>query len=212
MLAKLEKPVLVLNKNWTVIGTSPLYKTLNLLFSTDRDGRPKAVIIDEGCVPHTWEEWSKLKVVEGQEAINTVRFSFRVPEVVKLNKYDRLPRQTVVFSRLNIFKRDEYRCQYCGVRPGSEELTIDHILPKCKGGKTTWTNCVLSCVGCNSIKGDKACEEVVNSKFPKGMKLLKQPIHPKLKDIKLPLIYQSWKQWLSDVYWNVELENQNKQL
>lgn len=212
MLAKLEKPVLVLNKNWTVVGTSPLYKTLNLLFSTDRDGRPKAVIIDEVCVPHTWEEWSKMKVLEGQEAINTVRYSFRIPEVVKLNKYDRLPRQTVIFSRLNIFKRDEYKCQYCGIRPGSEELTIDHILPKCKGGKTTWTNCVLSCVTCNSIKGGRACEEVVNSKFPKGMKLLKQPIHPKLKDIKLPLIYQSWKQWLSAAYWNVELENQNRQL
>lgn len=210
MLAKLEKPVLVLNKNWTVIGTSPLYKALNLLFTTDNTGKPKAVIIDEACTPHTWEEWSKLQVEEGQDAIYTIKNAFRIPEVIKLNRYDRLPRQIVVFSRLNIFRRDEYRCQYCGVRPGSEELTIDHIVPKCKGGKTTWTNCVLSCVECNSIKGDKASDEVVHSKFPRGMKLAKMPIQPKLKDMKLPLIYQSWKQWLDDAYWNIELENQNK--
>ena len=210
MLPKLEKPVLVLNKNWTVIGTSPLYKALNLLLTSDRDGKPKAVIIDESCVPHTWEEWSLLKIQEGQDSIRTVQKAFRVPEVIKLNKFDKLPRQIVVFSRLNIFRRDEYRCQYCGTKPGSEELTIDHIVPKCRGGKTTWTNCVLSCVECNSIKGDKAAEDVVSSKFPKGMKLAKSPIQPRLRDMKLPLIYQSWKQWLNDAYWNIELENQNK--
>lgn len=210
MLAKLEKPVLVLNKNWTAIGTSPLYKALNLLFTSDREGKPKAVIVDESCVPHTWQEWSKIKIQDGQDVIYTVSQSFRIPEVIKLNKFDKLPRQSIVFSRLNIFRRDEYRCQYCGIRPGSEELTIDHIFPKCKGGKTTWTNCVLSCVDCNSIKGDKACDEVFHPKFPKGMKLRKQPIHPKLKDMKMPLIYQSWKLWLNDAYWNIELENQNQ--
>lgn len=209
MLSKLEKPVLVLNKNYMAIGTSPLYKALNLLFTHDAENRPKAVVIDDDCMPHTWEEWSRLKVKDGEAAIYTVYKSFRIPEVIKLSKYDKMPRQTVVFSRANIFKRDEYTCQYCGKKPGSEELTIDHVVPKSNGGKTTWTNCVLSCISCNSIKGSFACEEVKNSKFPKGMKLLKQPFQPKLKDLKLTLYYKSWKQWLDEAYWNVELENQN---
>jgi 5-methylcytosine-specific restriction endonuclease McrA len=209
MHQKFEKPVLVLNKNYNVIGTSPLYKALNLLFTTDSEGKPKAVVIDESCMPHTWEQWSKFKIVDGEQAIYTIKHAYRIPEVIKLNRYDRMPRQTVLFSRANIFKRDEYTCQYCGIKPGSEELTIDHVIPKARGGKTTWNNCVLSCISCNSIKGSFFCNEVTNSKFPKGMKLLKTPFQPKLKDFKVPIIYQSWKQWLNEAYWLVELENQN---
>ena len=209
MLKKLEKPVLVLNKNYMVVGTSPLYKALNLLFSTDKDGKAKAFVIDDECMPHTWEVWSKIKVKEGEDAIYTVSKSFKIPEVIKLNRFDRMPKELVVFSRWNIFRRDEHKCQYCGRKPGSEELTIDHVIPKSRGGKTTWVNCVLCCTNCNSIKGNKACLEVFCSKFPKGMKLLKIPVQPKMRDLKFAIIYQSWKSWLDERYWNIELENQN---
>jgi 5-methylcytosine-specific restriction endonuclease McrA len=94
--------------------------------------------------------------------------------------------------------------------PGSEELTIDHIIPKALGGKTTWENCVLACVECNSVKGSFFMEQVKNKKFPHGMKLLKKPFRPKLKDFKMAMIYESWKNWLSESYWNVELENDNR--
>jgi 5-methylcytosine-specific restriction endonuclease McrA len=206
MLPKLTKPVLILNKNWTAIGTAPVYKVLNLLLS----GPPKAEVIDESCVPYTWEEWSKIKPPkDSEEAIHTVNYIFRIPEIIKLNKYDRYPRQLIIFSRANIFRRDDYRCQYCGIKPGSEELTIDHILPKSKGGKTTWTNCVLSCVECNSIKGDYLLDKVKNKKFPSGMKLFKDPRKPKIRDFKFHIHYKSWEQWLDAAYWNIELENEN---
>ena len=79
----------------------------------------------------------------------------RVPEVVALAGYDRLPEAAVAFSRRNIFKRDHYTCQYCGVQPGTEELTIDHVIPRSQGGTSTWENCVLACVACNKQKADR---------------------------------------------------------
>jgi 5-methylcytosine-specific restriction endonuclease McrA len=210
MLTKLERPVLILNKNWTVIGTSPLYKTMNLLLSKNKDGSYKAHVIDEDFVPHTWEEWGKVSPDCEENRISTINTNYKIPEVIRLNKYDKMPRELVIFSRHNIFRRDENRCQYCGKRPGSEELTIDHVIPKCQGGKTTWENCVLACTGCNSIKGGKAPHEVRNHKFPHGMTLIKKPVRPKVYDFKLPIIYKSWAAFLSERYWNVELENDNK--
>ena len=90
MLAKLERPVLLLNRNWTAIGTAPLYKTINLLLSKYKDNTHKALIIDDSCTPHTWDEWSKIRPDREEDSINTIHQSFKIPEVVKLNKYDKL--------------------------------------------------------------------------------------------------------------------------
>ena len=123
--------------------------------------------------------------------------------------YDKIPKQRVVFCRNNLYKRDNYQCQYCSIKPGTEELTIDHVLPRCKGGMTTWENCVICCAECNKIKGGRLPEEVRHKKFINGMKLLKEPRRPKYKEIKMHTIYPSWNQWLNETYWNIELENDN---
>jgi 5-methylcytosine-specific restriction endonuclease McrA len=209
MLTKLERPVLILNKHWTAIGTAPVFKAINLLLSKYNDGNYKAHVIDESCAPHTWDEWSKIKEESGENLIFTAHTSYKIPEVVRLTRYDRMPRDLITFSRLNIFKRDNNTCQYCNKRPGSEELTIDHVIPKSRGGKTTWENCVLACVSCNSIKGSFLLHEVKNAKFPHGMKLLRKPIRPKFKDFTFMHVSESWKQWLSEYYWSIELENEN---
>ena len=207
MLQKLERPVLLLNKNWVVVGTSPVYKAVNLLMTKHKDGTEKAQIIDDSCVPHTWEEWSLVKEDCPENQLRTPSNIYKIPEVIRLTKYDKIPREMVTFSRLNIFKRDDNRCQYCNKRPGSEELTIDHVIPRSRGGKTTWENCVLACVSCNSIKGNFLLYEVKNKKFPDGMRLLKKPTRPRFKDIKFAHIFSSWRNWLDQSYWSCELEN-----
>lgn len=205
---KLTKPVLVLNKSWVAVGTTPLYKAFNLIFNNDNN-KNKAEIIDIDCSPYTWDQWSTLKPQENEETINTVNYSFRIPQVIKLNSYDKIPRQRVVFCRSNLYKRDNFQCQYCAIKPGTEELTIDHVLPRCQGGMTTWENCVICCPECNKIKGGRLPHEVKHKKFPSGMKLLKEPVMPKYREIKMQTFYPSWKQWLDTTYWNIELENDN---
>ena len=88
-----------------------------------------------------------------------MRFRLRVPEVVALSGYDRTAGGPVTFSRRNIFKRDHYTCQYCGAQPGSEELTLDHVVPRSQGGVSSWENCVLACMACNKRKADRTPEQ-----------------------------------------------------
>ena len=115
--------------------------------------------------------------------------------------YDRLPSAAVTFSRRNIFKRDRYVCQYCGGQPGSEELTIDHVVPRAQGGESRWDNCVLSCVDCNHRKADRTPAQA-------GMRLRKQPVRPVWKplyaahDVRI----ESWSKFVSEAYWTAELK------
>lgn len=206
-----QRKVLVLNKRWTAVGVVSLERAITMLFSCDaKSNEPKASVIDDCCTPWTWEEWALLRPEEGDDSINACSGKFKIPEVIKLNRYDKMPQHKIHFSRRTIYKRDGNTCMYCGGRPGTEELTIDHVLPRSKGGLTTWENCVLACVDCNSIKADKLLPDVRNKKFPSGMKLLTVPKKPQFNVYRGEMPYKSWGQWLSIVYWNTELENDNK--
>jgi len=204
---KLYLPVLVLNKNWNPIGTTPLYRAINLLISCNKNKIKKAEVIDAYSIPFTWEEWSKTKPCSESKAIHSISGSFRIPEIIKLNDYEKLKTLKVIFSRANLFKRDQYKCQYCGEKPRTAELSIDHIIPKFLGGKTTWENCVICCVSCNTLKANKLIQNVTHDKFPSGMKLIKKPKVPNYNDIKFKVKYKSWLQWINTSYWNIELEN-----
>jgi len=146
MVAKvLQRPTLVLNRNWQPVNVATVARALVLLWNES------ARIVDPADYQlYTWADWSKLRPRSGEDCIHAVRFKLRVPEVVALSDYDRLPVAHVTFSRRNIFKRDHYTCQYCGAQPGSEELTLDHVVPRSQGGVSSWDNCVLACVACTS--------------------------------------------------------------
>ena len=124
-----------------------------------------------------------------------------VPSVIRLLEYRRIPRQTRALSRKNILLRDRYTCQYCGCRPGSEELTIDHVTPRSQGGISSWDNCVLACVKCNSRKADRTPEQA-------GMPLAKKPYRPAWRPMFAArgVRIDSWTRFLSEAWWNVELE------
>lgn len=152
----MAQPVLVLNKSWNPIGTISLQEAIVKLFSEYEDGTPKAKIIEPSSYQMvTWDDWSKLKPEATDEVIRAANISFRIPEVILLTKFEKLPQPRVHFSRRTLYKRDYYQCQYCLKRPGTEELTIDHVMPRSRGGLTSWTNCVLACVECNSRKANR---------------------------------------------------------
>jgi 5-methylcytosine-specific restriction endonuclease McrA len=102
--------------------------------------------------------------------IRTVSRSFAYPSVIRLAHYKHIPYKGVLLNRANLFRRDRGQCQYCG---SAKQLTIDHVIPRSKGGKTIWTNLVTACNRCNVFKGDKTLEQV-------GMLLRTEPFVPSL--------------------------------
>lgn len=197
MTAVLDQPTLVLNRNWQPIGVAPVSRSLMLVWNEN------AHFVDPSDFQlYTWSDWSRLKPADDEPFIQAVRQRLRVPEVVVLTRYDRLPSRSVPLSRRNLFQRDAYTCQYCGAQPGSEELTIDHVVPRSRGGVSSWENCVLACVECNKRKANRTPAEA-------GMPLRSVPARPKWQPHyawRLQRI-ESWSKFVSEAYWTVELES-----
>ncbi len=192
----LQRPTLVLNRNWQPVNVATVARALVLLFNET------ARVVDPADYQlYTWADWSKLRPCDGEQFVRAVRFRLRVPEVIALCDYDRLPTAAVTFSRRNIFKRDRFTCQYCGVQPGSEELTLDHVVPRARGGESRWDNCVLACVACNKRKADRTPQQA-------GMRLRQKPAQPNWRplyaahDVRI----ESWSKFVSEAYWNVALQ------
>jgi 5-methylcytosine-specific restriction endonuclease McrA len=198
-----QRKVLVLNKSWSPVNIVPLKEAIGMLFPENGE-TPRARIIDAAndFMTFTWDDWSKIRPNEGEDVIRGIGRDFRIPEVILLTVYDKTAKRKVRFSRRAIYKRDNYQCMYCGGMPGTEELTIDHVLPRCLGGQTTWLNCVVACVKCNSRKDAKTIKQA-------GMKLLKEPTKPKfdLFAVERKVVPKSWTNFLSESYWSVELQN-----
>ncbi len=193
----LQHPTLVLNRNWQPVRVATVARALVMIFQ----GTARAVD-PEDFQTYAWEDWSRLRPRKGDRFIQAVTMRLRAPEVVTLTRYDGLPTAIVTFSRRNLFKRDRYACQYCGIQPGPELLTIDHVTPRSQGGASNWENCVLACVECNKRKADRTPEQA-------GMRLRRKPSRPAWqplyasRDVRL----ESWSRFLSEAYWNVRLES-----
>lgn len=195
-----SKRVLVLNKNWSPLETISLPEGLSKLVSTYDNGMPKArVVHPTEFYPLTWADWSAMRPENDEDVIQCARQVFKIPEVILLSKYDKIKKPRSTFSRRLIFKRDNFTCQYCGAKPGSSLLNIDHVIPSSKGGLTTWENCVLSCVECNSRKADLTLAQA-------GMKLAKIPTRPPYSMMKGETIQvKSWEAFMGELYWTTTL-------
>lgn len=194
--SSLHHSVLVLNRCYMAVQVVGLRRAICLLF------RDLAEIVhheDGQYANYDFESWltySELMAdADGDkgEWIRSVNFAFRVPRVVRLLEYDRIPKRTLRFSRRNIFARDNHCCMYCGSRFPLSELSLDHVMPRSRGGPTSWENVVSSCVRCNVRKGGRTPQEA-------RMKLVNEPVRPKrspLLGVKLSNPkYSSWKPWL----------------
>lgn len=130
---------------------------------------------------------------EYDDAVCSPSISLRTPAVIRLTKARVRPTHRVRFSRQNVLLRDAYRCQYCGERRLPHELNQDHVLPRARGGRTTWENIVTSCYGCNDRKGSRTPEEA-------GMTLLRRPFKPSSLPI-APVVRpgvrvpEPWRNW-----------------
>ncbi len=149
----------------------------------------------------SWDDWSRLRPRDGAPFMSGVNFRLRVPEVITRTGFDRLPIRAVTFGRRNIYKRDRFQYQYCGVNPGGEELTIDHVVPRARGVVSSWTNCVLACIACNKRKADRTPKQA-------DMNLKKAPTCPTWRPVYADqqVRLESWSKFISEAYWNVELQ------
>jgi len=165
----LDKPtVLVLNRNWQAINV----RTPADVFCQMAANVATGLDIDSGTMmPKKWHEWLKLDVRDQDDAVHTVRGPIRIPTVIVLARYDKVPKRRPKLSPKSIWQRDGGLCQYTGrpLKPG--EGSIDHVLPRSRGGQTTWENCVLADKQVNQHKANRLPEEA-------GMHLLKTPKVP----------------------------------
>lgn len=191
----LNRPALVLNRNWQPVNVASVARALTLLWNDNA-----RVVCPETYQLFDWSDWSRIEPADGEICVRSVMQKIRVPEVVSLTNFDRLPNAHVAFSRRNIFKRDRFACQYCGTQPRADELTIDHVIPRANGGQSTWENCVLACVECNHDKADRTPAEA-------GMRLKKEPKRPNWSPAysRHNMRIDSWQKFISDAYWNAEL-------
>ncbi|MBU0671640.1 MAG: HNH endonuclease [Candidatus Margulisbacteria bacterium] len=141
-----------------------------------RNGFHKVLVLNSSYGPINITSWRRAMILMYKGKASGVKFNgtlingkLRLPEIIKLTKYVPIPYLEIVLTRKNIYLRDNHTCQYCGKNNGS--LTLDHIIPKSRGGRETWDNMVVSCARCNNRKGDQTLEAA-------GMKLTGTPYRP----------------------------------
>ena len=164
----MNRRVLVLNQDYTPLTICSIQRAFLLIFLQKAD----LVCQFEG------------------EFLRTVTRFFPKPAVIRISRYVSVPYKGVELSRQNVFKRDSYECQYCGTK---NELTLDHVLPRSRKGRSSWTNLVTACKSCNTRKGDSLPEEV-------GLMLKTKPYKPSfilfLRDFS-GYIQEEWKPYLT---------------
>ncbi len=210
MSAILSTHVLVLNRGYVPVRTTTVRDAFVKLFSSAAE----AVSVEDGSyVGHSFHSWAEISELRRQyddvppdaDWIHTPSISLLVPRVIRLLGYDRLPVHNVKLTRKNIYERDHYTCQYTGRRLRSSELNIDHVIPRSRGGRNTWENLVTCSVEANSRKGNRTPREA-------GMRLIRRPSRPaprhRLQIPETAKRYRSWDHFVSDLYWNTELEDE----
>lgn len=221
----LNQPALILNKSWRPIDTQPVHKVLGNIF------KENAHILGPDYQKFNIWEWIGLGIIDGQPSIGTSIGPMRVPKIVIVDRVAKYSQRKTKFCRGNLWKRDNYYCQYCAKRPADDELTMDHIIPKhmwddewtVRGKRmpfrmTSFENCVLACIKCNKHKDYRTLDEsgmrLVKVSSDKDGKVTKtyydKPVVPPWNpaySISRKNYPVEWSEWISDLYWNTELES-----
>lgn len=218
MKLAIQEPTLVLDKCWQPTNAVTVRKAINTVASE------RARFLDHSTSSlYNMREWTRLPVADESKYVTGCGSVLRLPTIIVLKSFNDAslmkkkkngkPIRSVVFSRKNLFQRDDYRCQYCGCKPIPSELSIDHVVPKSLwkpkfGELSSFENCVLACTVCNRRKANKPLTLC-------GLTLIRQPRTPPWSPLfaiaRIEKFPEDWKQYLqmknSELYWNVELED-----
>lgn len=184
MGSRLRYRVLVLNRLWQAVNVVDVKRAFSLLIQDHaqvidtRDSHFQMLSSEQWLADSTENEPG-----DDEAYLQTVKQRIRVPKVLLLREYDRLPVQEVKFNRENLFERDHHRCQYCGNIFEAVDLNMDHVIPRDQGGRTSWENIVTSCIKCNSRKANRLPHQA-------SMHLLKKPERPKWRPFVSTIIGQ----------------------
>jgi 5-methylcytosine-specific restriction endonuclease McrA len=210
-MSVLNSPTLVLNKSWHPIRVETIRRSLPKVFS----GVAK-LFDEETYVPYTWDEWVNLFSFDsddndaeelGYDFIRSSKIKVRKPEIIILTEFNKIPRNKVRLTRRNLLIRDRFTCQYTGKRLNSRNATMDHVLPKSRGGKTEWKNLVICSLDANVKKANRTPEEA-------GLILKNKPKEPTWNPMYSFFVKNKPKSWDKFIntdkwnevgYWDVEL-------
>jgi len=207
----LDLRVLVLNKNYNAIATTSVREAFIKLYNN----LAEVVTVEDGAYAnHDFESWADVSEYrlafeaereKHDEFVFTPSLTLVVPRVIRSLTYEKYPKRTIKLTRRNIYFRDHNTCQYCGKKFHKlENLNIDHVIPRSQGGTTTWENVVCSCFSCNTKKGGRTPAQA-------NMKLITLPRKPSENPTLIIHLndkrYSSWKNFISDKYWTVELDS-----
>jgi 5-methylcytosine-specific restriction endonuclease McrA len=201
--AGLQASVLVLNRLYMAVHVVGVRRAFGLLC---RD-LAEVVHCDDGAFAnYTFDTWLELSGTRSDRKhpnddwIRAVNFEIQVPRVIRLLEYDRLPKQHLHLNRRNVLARDDHLCQYCGRHFPLHQLSLDHVMPRSRGGETTWENVVCACLSCNVKKGGRTPHEA-------KMKLVRHPARPQRNPLLMLKLsnpkYASWRTWLEGAHWEI---------
>jgi len=186
--------VLVLNRNWQAVNIVGVRRAFSLLWQD----HARVINTRNGeFAPMDAGEWitfsQETQVGPGLQYIHTVRLKILIPKVLLLRSFDRLPVAEIKFNRENVFIRDNYTCQYTGKRCKPADLTLDHVIPRERGGRTSWENIVTCRRDINSLKANRLPHEA-------GLKLIRMPFRPKWRpfatQVATSKIEREWRHFL----------------
>lgn len=206
-MTALNDQVLVLNRAYVPVDVVCVRNAISDAYTDD------AVIVDSDYTEYTWEDWYNLFSVPLDEDfdykyVSDKEAKIRVPEVIILNDFTDVPKREIKLTRRHLYIRDKGKCQYTGKKLSTREATLDHIMPRSRGGKNTWENLVLCDPRVNRQKDSKTPEEA-------GLTLLKKPSKPKWSPVYSSYLKKrpaSWSKFVkeedwSQCYWDIELED-----
>ena len=204
----IDDKVLVLNRGYSAVRVISARRAFSLLCRQAAE----IISIEDGHYLnyglHDWMDVASLQKEfepERHRWIQLPTFEIAVPKIIRLLMYDKFVKPEVRLTRRNLYARDKNVCQYCGKRFSASELTLDHIVPRVQGGGNSWSNLVCACLRCNTRKGGRTPNQA-------HMRLIRTPFKPAKCESQRVRVgfaqYESWKSFLNNAYWTVELIDQ----